>query len=536
MVFLFFLLTGLIFAAPLENFGDGTEFALSTSFLGISHPPSYPLYVLLSKVLYYLPLGNVAYKLNIFSSIVGALAAYLAFRLNKGDFVERFFLALILFFSRSFFFNTFTGEVYSLNLLFFIIILFLTEKWADKRYFYATLFLLGLGVGNHHTLLFLVIYFAYLVISKKFRFEFADYATSIMFFILGFSVYLYLPIRAMTKPVWNWGNPTNVWLFINSFFRRDFKPEGFGRDIETLFSQLLTFNPFYEFGIFAGFVILVAFFVVFFKDKKRFCELFLLVFLYSFFIIILLGKDTLSIEERKDAYAVFFIPAYFMLISSTQIAFKDCDKKLKSAIFLVLTIFVIYNNRDIVRIFLNHDGLYFSHDFAKAELSSLPNNATLIVEGGEKDFPLFYQQLHEKFRTDVKIIKLATLGKKWNFKESLEVGTTYIKGYEGEKTEKLKILKAVVLFQKDFKNKRVFFNFFNKAELPETLDYTANGMFYEYGEGNKVTLDFIRNRSLDESPTAFEEVVKHALEGYKKSNDVEEVKRAEEILKRLSDK
>ncbi|GAB4432240.1 MAG: DUF2723 domain-containing protein [bacterium] len=520
----------------MEVFGDGTEFSISVATLGISHPPSYPLFIILAKLFYFLPFGSIAFKVNLFSSLTAALAGYAAFRLYKGDAVERWFLGIALFFSRSFFINAVTGEVYALNLLFFILIIFLLRDMRDKRLLYLAALLLGLGSGNHHTLLFLLFYVLYICFREREMIQIEDLAVSAMLFILGFSVYLYLPLRAMQSPLWNWGNPVNLELFLNSFFRHDFKPEGMERDIATFLSQLVTIDPFYEFGYIAGFIFVFGMILLYRKDKKRFYESLLLFFLYSLFIVILLGKDKLSPEERKETYAVFFIPAYFVMVYATVNAVKDIKKMVKVAIFALAIAGLLYNERDQILTFINFEKNAFAHDLSKAKLISLPDDGVLITTGGEMDFPIFYQQAVGKFRENIKIINLTKLGKRWNAKESLEVGTTYTKGFEGETNSKRQILKAVILFQKEFKNRRVFLNIFDEEELPETLKYSVNGLFYEYGDGAPITLKYVRERSLKGAPFPFVELIKAAKDVYEANNNHEEVERADKLLKKMGNR
>lgn len=517
----------------MEVFGDGTEFAISVATLGISHPPSYPLHVTLAKLFYFLPVGNIAFRVNLFSSITAALGAFTAYKFFDGDKADKWFLGLTVFFSRSFFVNAMTGEVYALNLLFFLLILFLLQNLKDIRFFYLAMFLLGLGAGNHHTILFLIFYITYIFFKKKF--DARGIITSLSLFILGFSIYLYLPLRAVQNPLWNWGNPKNFELLINNFFRHDFKPEGMSRDLATLISQVLTINPFYEFGLIAALIFIAGTFMLYKREKRRFYETLFLLFLYSIFIVILLGKDTLTPDERKETYAVFFIPAYFLMVFATVSAIKKIRKEVKIAIFSLCLLAIFYNQSDVLRSFLSFDKNAFPHDLARAKLSSLPKNSVLILEGGEHDFPIMYQQIVCKFKEDTKVVNLTRLGKRWNAKESLEVGTTYTKGFEGESNSKRSILKAVMLFQKEFKNRRVFLNIFDDGQLPETLKYTINGLYYEFGGDNPITLDLIRERSLKGAPQNFAELIKAAKDVYESRDNQVEVQRATILLQKLTD-
>ena len=59
--------------APSLLFGDSAEFQTITYTLGIGHPTGYPIYVLLAKLFTLLPIGEIAYRVNLFSAFCAAL-------------------------------------------------------------------------------------------------------------------------------------------------------------------------------------------------------------------------------------------------------------------------------------------------------------------------------------------------------------------------------------------------------------------------------------------------------------------------------
>ena len=74
IVFSFYLLT----LAPGLVGGDAGEHQLAVPLLGIPHTTGYPLYVLVGKVwTLLLPIGSLAWRMNLFSAVGGALAASL---------------------------------------------------------------------------------------------------------------------------------------------------------------------------------------------------------------------------------------------------------------------------------------------------------------------------------------------------------------------------------------------------------------------------------------------------------------------------
>src|SRR5918911_702298 len=88
-----FALGGGIFAAALLLYartlapsvlpGDYAEFQMCAAILGVPHPTGYPLYVLLGKLFTLLPVGDVAYRVNLSSAVYMAGAAGVLFATGR---------------------------------------------------------------------------------------------------------------------------------------------------------------------------------------------------------------------------------------------------------------------------------------------------------------------------------------------------------------------------------------------------------------------------------------------------------------------
>jgi hypothetical protein len=71
----------LVTLAPTVLFADGGEFQFVPYILGIAHPPGYPLYLLLGWAWSHaLPVGDVAYRMNLFSALWAAVAVALTYQ------------------------------------------------------------------------------------------------------------------------------------------------------------------------------------------------------------------------------------------------------------------------------------------------------------------------------------------------------------------------------------------------------------------------------------------------------------------------
>src|SRR5437762_3277993 len=65
--------------APTVAGGDSGELITAAYTLGVAHPPGYPLYTLLAKLFTLIPIGTIAWRVNLFSAVCGAGAATLIF-------------------------------------------------------------------------------------------------------------------------------------------------------------------------------------------------------------------------------------------------------------------------------------------------------------------------------------------------------------------------------------------------------------------------------------------------------------------------
>lgn len=229
---------------------DSGELATVCARLGIAHPTGYPLYTLIGRVLTEAsPLSPIV-TLNLFSSAAALVAAVLAVSLVRGllgsgsrpesrsgsGFRREFGSGSGPGFARG---STFrwvplaaglwlgtdlvlwqqaTGnEVYSLHLLFTVLLLTrllrLLEPPFRARDLLGTAYLLGLMFAHHLSVVFLLPAAAAALgtalrgppdARRKLRWL----AGAAGFFLLGWSVVLYLPIRSAAGPVLDWGAPS----------------------------------------------------------------------------------------------------------------------------------------------------------------------------------------------------------------------------------------------------------------------------------------------------------------------------------------
>jgi hypothetical protein len=202
-----------------ENNGtDGGDLITAAWTLGVPHPPGYPTFTLLAWLATRLPVGTIAYRVNLLSAVSAALAVGLFCRslqlllhAEKHAAPLSVATALTFGFSSLFWSQAVIAEVYTLLLLFAAILLWLLLGWrrggSDSALWLASL-VLGLGLGNHLTLFFIAP--AALVLlwpEHKRLIRIRTLLPAAVLFLLGLSIYAYLPLAAHHRPAINWGNP-----------------------------------------------------------------------------------------------------------------------------------------------------------------------------------------------------------------------------------------------------------------------------------------------------------------------------------------
>ena len=166
--FLFFgsSLVYLLTLSPTVTFWDSGELTTAAWQLGISHQPGYPLFAMLGRLFACIPLGAVAFRVNLMSAFFAASAVYIVYKAMGAGFIA-FAAALMLAFSGVFWSQAVVTEVYAINAFFLALLVYLhltaaSGKLSYERYVPLSGLCFGLGVVNHESL---VLYLPALMIS-----------------------------------------------------------------------------------------------------------------------------------------------------------------------------------------------------------------------------------------------------------------------------------------------------------------------------------------------------------------------------------
>ncbi len=206
----------------LPPYRDSGEMASAAWTLGVAHQPGYPLYIISAKLFSLLPLGNPAWRLNLFSAAAGLAGVLVFWRLAAASFpgAAAFLAALTLGFNFTLRTVSSVPEMYALNFFFAALLLCLA---ASPRAIPALCaFLLGLGMANRMDLVLCAPALLVLLWPRLRAGGPAAFLKSSGAFLLGFSLYLYLPLRSSGWPLFDWSHPADPATFIAVITRKSY--------------------------------------------------------------------------------------------------------------------------------------------------------------------------------------------------------------------------------------------------------------------------------------------------------------------------
>ncbi|MBD90287.1 MAG: hypothetical protein CL940_08110 [Deltaproteobacteria bacterium] len=216
--------------APALTWLDSSELTAAGVVLGVPHAPGHPLYVLLAHLASLIPVGTAAFRVALLSGLFAAAAAWFTADLvdelswDKGSRTNRtvagLSVALILCASTAIWQQAVRAEVYTLHLA---LMLWATRdalRWrrdtSERRHarLATVALIMGLGCANHHLLTLLHLP-ALLVLLMARPPEANDsrsgrLARAVAWALPAALLYAVLPLRAMTDPLINYGDPRTL--------------------------------------------------------------------------------------------------------------------------------------------------------------------------------------------------------------------------------------------------------------------------------------------------------------------------------------
>jgi len=148
--------------APGVLYSDSAEFQSMAYSLGVTHPSGYPIYILLAKLFTFLPIQNIAWRVNFVSAICAALTlagVALLIRQQTPSYLGAVLGSLALGIGYTFWSQAIIAEVYTPATLLIVLTMLLLWRWhGDPARRGKVLFLacLLVGLGVHITVLIMI--------------------------------------------------------------------------------------------------------------------------------------------------------------------------------------------------------------------------------------------------------------------------------------------------------------------------------------------------------------------------------------------
>ncbi len=423
--------------APSVTFFDSGEFITATWSLGSAHSPGYPLFLMYAKPFTWLPLGNIAFRINMATAVSSSLACLgvylLTIRLLKDEqLVEapRFSAyavkgaglaaALGFSFTPRLWLQSNHDKPYPLLAFITAVIFYLLLKWREHyrdgdeqpAYIYAATFLAGLSMALHQTVVLLLPAWFLLIVLADWRMltRVKELLLATAFSLLGFSVHLYLPLRATRDPVLNWGDTKTYTQFMWHFLRKGYPNEPHPRDAALLWAQVKAFNIPHEFTILGAGLAILA--LVCLWRRQRDVVIAYLAGVATFLLVIVGYFNTMA--EMIFLTEEFFTPLYLLtavligigLYHLLAYAVARAHRPAAYGGKLYAVVAALYLSLPVamcVGSYYENDqhNNYIAFDYATNSLRSLPRNAVMFTWGDSGAFPLWYLQWVERMREDV---------------------------------------------------------------------------------------------------------------------------------------
>ncbi len=411
--------------------GDSGELVAAVASGGVIHPPGYPAYALLGALFAHLFGGSVAWRIGLLSATCDAaaaavlyLAALHASRSRGGAIVA----AALFAFAPGVWRYALSAEVFALNNLcvaLLLLLAFLYDAHKELRYALLGAFVFGVGLSNHHTILFTAVPLAvwFLLSDRAEPLSVRRIASLAVSFAAGLLPYFYLPLEARGHSPVSWGAADTWSGFWTHVLRREYgtfqlAPRGVAgasptawQTIAAWFEDLLA-----EIGI-GGLVLGVVGFVVSGfasrRDRLRVALVLLAPVALSVGVLAVLGNVTVGDPLHRGIVARFWQqPDIFVFLAcgpgfAAGARFVPRPAELGAAIAIALVALGLrFHEMD------RHRSLLV-RDYGAEILRAAPPGALLLTKGDLITNTLRYLQLAEGQRPDVRVVDQELLGFPW---------------------------------------------------------------------------------------------------------------------------
>jgi|GEM_PF-696448 tetratricopeptide (TPR) repeat protein len=417
---------------PCFKNNDSPETSAAAYFLGIGHPPGYPLFSMAAKIFTYIPLGNVAFRVNFFSALLalltllityrttGIIAAYFRELDGAAGYCMRIFTLCALAFSMIFWEQAVEakGGIYILNLLFTSLLIYIFLRLQERfhiKYVYMAGLVFGLSLANHWPSAMIMAPFClYFVFIYHKRFGPGRIIFTLLFLFCGVSAYLYLPIRGHGAPPLNWGNPVSLssmlWVILRKAYTAPVSPS-----FDVYLYQVLELIRIVAVNYSLLAVFCVAGFIAMFKRAKKQAVLLCAIFVLTVVLVVFVNLAKREIVYLLDIFLLpaLYIMALFIAPGLTALSALKVPKYLSVSAAVIAFAAMSAFNFGIND--LSRD--YIAYDYGNNILASMNNGSIYIADADHNAMPVYYIQEVEKKRADIKLAVASFLAFDWGIED-----------------------------------------------------------------------------------------------------------------------
>lgn len=416
---------------------DGGDLIAATATGGVAHPTGYPVYMLMARPFQLLPIGALAWRTNLLSAVSTVAAALLVYGIVKralgpsrsnagawGGFIGGMALGLTpLVWSQAV-----ITEVYSLNLAFIALLLYLSSFPVERRRRRGLLIGLvqGLAAGNQ-ILAGLLIPVTLVCASLRRRggspkevqeqgsrrgldFDPSALLNAALGVVIGLLSYAILPLRAAAKPPVNWGNVVTADRFLWLISGKLYQAELLQIDLPTTWTHVQAWAGvmLQSVGV-PGLAIALLGLVVFFVPSR----------LHILTLYVAAGFSVFSTQYQVVDSYVYLLPVLLSFaiwiglgaargIESASERWNDAGVTIG---VLCLAYFAVLGYRAWSQVDAAHD--WRAETFGWQVMNAAPANAILFAQDDQAIFGLWYFQYALKQRPDLTVIATDLLPFDW---------------------------------------------------------------------------------------------------------------------------
>lgn len=401
---------------------DGGDLITAAATGGVAHPTGYPTYLLLARLFQLLPIETLAFRTNLMSAICAITTVLIVYDLvvrfssgSKYAWVAGLISAYAFGLSPLLWSQAVITEVYTLHVLFVVIILYLSyENFVKPKQSDLLLGLtFGLGMGNHITIILL---FPLLLVFEK-PLDHASYLTRPKSFLrrlvwlgMGLLVYLVVPFRALSHPPVIWGNLTTfkgmIWLITGGLYSRQL----FALNLQAIFAQIQTGASLLieQFGI-AGLVVGLIGLIFFYRRSALYRNTLWIFFVFLIFALIYSTYD--SFVYLIPAFMCFAIWIGLGVGGLLDLMYPEYYRiSFSIGLIFILYLFVLAG-KHWTEVDASQD--FRADNFGRQVLSQSPANAIVFAKGDGAVFSMWYFHFALRNRPDLVVVATDLLHFDW---------------------------------------------------------------------------------------------------------------------------